>query len=738
MKLLNRFWPIILPVILTVIFFWQFIFKGLIPIPADTIVGLYNPYRDFYANKYPRGVPFKNFLITDPVRQQYPWKNLVIGLEKSSKLPLWNPYSFSGTPLLANFQSGAFYPLNLLFFVFPSGIAWGIYISSETFLMSLFMFLFLRNLKLSSFSSTLGAIVFSISGYSVSWLEWGNILHTLLWLPLILLSIDKILESKKVRWPLVFLGSLIFSFLAGHTQIFFYVFGLSFLYAGFRLLRVKDKSKAALLIFLIFSFCLLTFYQWGPALRFIAESARSLDQSNWQIAGWFIPWQNLVQFFVPDFFGNPATLNYWGIFNYGEFVGYVGIIPLILATYGLFFKRDKNVLFFGSILFLSLIFSLPTVIAKIPFILKIPFLSTAQPTRLISIIDFSLSVLAAFGLDALQKEKRGIYKILVFFGLIFLILWGYVLKFNFGWEIVTELNISKSNLILPSILFITSVAIFSLNKIKRFKFFNYFIIAVVLFDLLRFGWKFTPFTSSNYLYPKTNSLSFLEDQPGQFRIMTTDSRIFTPNFSVVYRIQSIEGYDPLYLKRYGELVAASERKNPDINPPFGFNRIITPHNFDSEIMDLMNVRYILSLSDLNSPKLKKVYQEGETRIYENEKVIPRTFFVKRTVEAKGENDSIKKMFQIKQDFKNTAVVEGFLSKGYAQGNSQIIKYNEGKILISTQNNGEGFLVLTDSFYPTWRAKIDGKETKIYLSDFNFRGIVVPAGNHNIEFYINIL
>ena len=64
------------------ILFWQFFLKGLLPIPSDTIVGLYYPFREAYFKTNPNGLPYKNFLITDPVRQQYPWKNLVINAEK--------------------------------------------------------------------------------------------------------------------------------------------------------------------------------------------------------------------------------------------------------------------------------------------------------------------------------------------------------------------------------------------------------------------------------------------------------------------------------------------------------------------------------------------------------------------------------------------------------------------------------------------------------------------------------
>ena len=90
------------------VFFRQIFLYGYLPIPSDALVGLYHPFRDLYATEYPRGIPFKNFLITDPVRQQIPWRMLVVDLEKKLQIPPWNPYNFAGTPLLANFQTGAF------------------------------------------------------------------------------------------------------------------------------------------------------------------------------------------------------------------------------------------------------------------------------------------------------------------------------------------------------------------------------------------------------------------------------------------------------------------------------------------------------------------------------------------------------------------------------------------------------------------------------------------------------
>ncbi|MEK7159989.1 MAG: hypothetical protein AAB702_00725, partial [Patescibacteria group bacterium] len=189
---MKKFWPLIVIFIISVIFFWQFLLKGLLPIPLDTIVGLYYPFRDAYFKTNPNGLPYKNFLITDPVRQQYPWRNLSIESQKEGSLPLWNPYNFAGTPLLANFQSAPLYPLNILFFILPFAISWSILIFLQPLLAGIFLYLYLNNLKLNKFASLFGSVSFAFSGFFIAWLEWGTVLHTALWLPLILLSIDKI------------------------------------------------------------------------------------------------------------------------------------------------------------------------------------------------------------------------------------------------------------------------------------------------------------------------------------------------------------------------------------------------------------------------------------------------------------------------------------------------------------------------------------------------------------------
>src|SRR3989344_9335184 len=567
-EFIKKFWAPIAVVAIVVIFFWQFFLKGLLPIPSDTIVGLYHPFLDLYAKISPQGVPFKNFLITDPVRQIIPWKEFSIDNLSNFMLPLWNPYEMAGKPLLANFQSGAFYSLNLLLFIKPLFISWSIFIMLSPLLAGLFMFAYLKNLKLDDRASLLGAISFAFSGFSIAWLEWGNIVHTALWLPLILLSIDKIFEhskeisnikyqianihiksKKSLVWFLILLFSSISSFFAGHLQIFFYLSVLSFGYFLFRWFEY-GKIFNILYVFLIFtiSFLILTSIQWIPTLQFIGLSARSLDQNYLDIEGWFVPWQHLIQFIAPDFFGNPATLNYWGVWNYAEFVGYIGVVGLFLAICSVFLRRAREVVFFAGAIIVSFLFAFPTFLAKLPFDLSIPFLSSAQPTRLILVITFSLSILSAFGFAYLIKDKKVNRKALIGLGIIFITLffvaWAVVFsKIDLG---ITSENLAgaKRNLIFPSgilaggMLLILGI-IFVKETMAR-TLLIFLLLALSFYDLYRFGGKFTSFTPQEYYYPQTSAIEFLQKDKRIFRIASNDSRIFPPNFSTYYKIQSIE------------------------------------------------------------------------------------------------------------------------------------------------------------------------------------------------------
>ena len=203
------------------------------------LAGEYVPYSsNTYLGIAPGGVPNKGQGF-DVLRMLFPWKEFAVDSLRNWQIPLWNPYNFSGTPFLANFQNGFFYPFNLLFLIFPKLDAWTLYIIAQPMLSSFYL-PFLKEHRLSKISSIFGGLVFSFSSYMVVWMEYGNVGHSIIWLPLALFSIEKIIKRKTITVSLLLVFSLTLSIFAGYIQTTIYLFIFSLIYSGFRLYQEKE------------------------------------------------------------------------------------------------------------------------------------------------------------------------------------------------------------------------------------------------------------------------------------------------------------------------------------------------------------------------------------------------------------------------------------------------------------------------------------------------------------------
>lgn len=759
MRKYNSFIPVIFLFAVIVVFFSPFFLQGKIPLPADALVGLYHPYRDLYANTNPNGIAYKNFLITDPIRQQYPWRYLAIQSEKEVVLPLWNPYSGAGEPLFANIQSALLYPLNLLLFVLPFTTGWSFLIMLQLVLGGISMYYYLKNRDLSDESSFLGSVSYIFSGFFVAWLTWNTLVQVALWLPVALLAVDKITHEKKGKlvflWCIVLIFAMTLSFFAGHLQTYFYI---SLLVAAYTILRIfsqKEKTASiALFLGAVMNVLVLIFAQLFATIQLILQSARDTDQQFLvNKEGWFIPWQHLIQFFSPDFFGNPATLNYWGTWNYGEMVGYIGLIPLFFALYALLLRKSRTVVFFAGVALISLLFALPTFLAKLPFTLQIPFLATSQPTRLMVLIDFSLSVLAAYGFHIFLHNKKFDTKLFVLLGIFALsaiALWAYAFQKGISSELIVNLSVAKRNLFFPTALLIVLsvfIALWMLVQNKTMKrILVICLLVVVSVDLLRFGSKFNPFVNPEYVYPMTKTIAYLQEKSKNYpwRFLGIDSgnqkRILPPNISAYYKLYTLDTYNPLLLRNFQNYAAASEFgiTNGD---EFSFNRIIALNNYDSRLVSLAGVKYLASLSDIENSAYKLRLKEGGTRVYENTNVFPRAFVVYNYLVEPDTKRATKLLLDEKIDLRTTVILSQKPSftaiKDPVKSDVTITSYRENVVEISVKTEREGLLLLTDTYYPTWKAKIDGKKANIIKTDVTFRGVVVPKGSHEVVFYTTI-
>lgn len=741
------------------IFFYKTLIFGHIPFPGDLLVGGYEPYRSYPIDGFSAGgVPHKA-QGPDVIKSLIPWKYFVVESLKRFEIPFWNPYNFSGNPFMANFQSGVFYPLNFIFLVFDFLSAWTVFIFLIPFLSSYFMYLFLKELRLSTVSSIFSGIVFAFSSYTVVWLQYGNIGHTFLWLPLALLITEKIAKKTQVLYILYLILVLWLSFLAGYIQGYFYLMLMVVVYFVGRSFLLQTLSLEKIFLFfpgVVFP-VVLSLFQLLPTLELFQHSTRG-NYSLWQIEKLLNPIWYAITVVAPDFFGNPATRNHWFFGTYIERVSYFGAIPLVLALYALFnWKKRKEILVFAAIFFLAFILATDLFLTKFFYLIPMPVLSTAVPTRILALFIFCGSVLSAFGLDFfLEKHnKKSLYTVILSIFAVLFLSWVFTflgprIFVKEPW--VSYLSVSQKNLILPTAfiaLFYIIVFVYLHLKKETLKWVILGgIFIVTAFDLSRFFHKITPFSPKTFFYPQTPIISQLQKLEGIDRFWGYGSGYIESNFQTIDKTFSPEGVDPLHIKAYAEVLAASKdgkipsvlpRPDANIAPGYGPSDL-SQNRYRQKILNMLGVKYIFhkdyepKTQAFDERSFQMLWQEKPFSIYENKNSAGRFFLTTDYLIAKSKEGFLKAFFSDTFDESKTIILgeDTQIPKGSSLSAwVKLTRYEPNHIKFTTKTDKEALLFLSDNYYPGWKAKVDDKETKIYAANHAFRAIVIPKGQHQV-------
>jgi len=165
-------------------------------------------------------------------------------------------------------------------------------------------------------------------------------------------------------------------------------------------------------------------------------------------------------------------------------------------------------------------------------------------------------------------------------------------------------------------------------------------------------------------------------------------------------------------------------------------------------MSLLGVKYILELK----PRVKSfiteeerfpsslfvsVWENEKWRIWEYKQVLPRAYFAPRYIVEKDRQKIMDHLLDSNFDLHNTIILEDKLEEFHETSEDismvKITKYESSVVDISVDAKQKGFLFLSDTYYPGWKAFIDGKETKIYRAHYSFRSVLVPSGTHTVRF-----
>lgn len=698
-----KYWPFVFIVLVCLVYFWKVILKGMVPFPGDIMVGAYLPWLESKWGTA-TGIPFKaNSSTPDVYSQFYLWKSLIAESFRNLQWPLWNPYSYSGYPLLANFHSGSLYPGNILMIVLGDINGWSALIIFGVIGSFTSMYLLLRQFKMTTLSALLGGISYAFSGFLISWSQFINAPQAMVWLPLMILCVDKFFENKKFV-NLFWLPFLFFLFIsAGHFQITVYGSIILVLFVLWKTVLGLNIKKIFIFIPVLLVTIGISAIQIIPTMEMAKNGIRSgdhaLEARNYGLS----PVRNFINLFAPDFFGNPVKANFWGFFNYHETIFYAGLLTTLAMIWALFLWKKISAVtkFFWVIAVLALLFGFDTPLGRAVYLWKIPGLSTSDAGRVAAVFALGGSIVLAGVMEIIEKSSKKITALMltfgiVIFGCLFMFadrsqeLWG---KFATG-SLSEEVRrmVALRNLAFPSGLFALVFASIVFLRKKKVLFISSLIL-ILLFDLFRFGWKYTPFVPKLYMYPDTPMTLFLKEKnsEGIFRIDREKAEIMPNATWMAYRLMSPSGYDPMALRKY-----ASEFDNilnhiPNSNP----SRYSEIEQYDAEALGKFNVKYLLVVkrdkdrnisgeninSQIDLVKWKKVFESSSSAVLENTEYKERA----RIVDVEGRD---------------------------SPGQATIEYYQSNKVVVNFINEGGEKLLLADTYYPGWKATIDGKPTKI--------------------------
>ncbi len=715
----------------------------MVPIPGDFVVGVYYPWLD-YKWGYAVGVPVKNPMTTDVVSFTYPMQTLGIDLLKKGELPLWNPYILGGTPLLANFQSAPFSPTNFVYFLTDKLSAWSIQVFLQHFLAAAFTYLLLRHWKASQWGAIFGGIIFAFSGFNLIWSQWNG--HTLAasFIPLILLFVDRYLLKGKPLDGVLTSFFFCLLFLSGYPQVALYLGIAIGLLWVIRFSKEREFLSRSVLLgtFLVFGIGLAAF-QILPGAELLSLSQRELEPHPFEWA--FLPFSKLITFLAPDYFGNHATQNYWGPQDYTSNTGFVGVIAFTLATAGTLLVRKKKEVFYSVlILTASLIFAFPTPVSIFLWKSGLLGFNAASAHRSLVLFNLAVSLLAGFGIDNFIGKKLPLWKILFIPALI---LAGYALyAFSPGVYHSLVRGIPKDQVAIRNLIFPGGVFLLTFFLLRVRKFWLIPLFLLMCFELFRFGWKFTPFSPRHIVFPQTPVLEFLMSREAPTRV--TGSNVTPINMRMPYGLESLEGYDAVYPLRISQLIAAI---NSGISGTDPVGRYGTVDNVTSPLVDLVNTKYHMTIKrDAKNnpsetgvipdfyklPKFKKVFEDKSVAVLESAGALPRAFMVYDWLVRRKETEILDSLLDPKFRFDQTIILEDEIGLERQTGGKFNVSYNkyaENESLLNVETDKKGLLFISDTYYPGWKAFLDGKETKIHRANFAFRAIEIPQGTHQIKF-----
>ena len=685
--MLRRITPdlriLLLLALMPLLLFWQQTLGGRTLLPADNLYQ-YEPWAGMREQVGAPAVPH-NALVSDLVLQNYPWKRFLRQSLEAGELPLWNPQQFSGIPFLGAGQHSALYPFSLIFHILPLWLAYGWFTVSQLWLAGAGMYLLLRGLHVGRFGGVVAALAWQLSAFLVISAVFPMILAAAAWLPLLLLLVEltvraQPLAGRPARAPWTALGALALGcvLLAGHAELSYYSLLITGVWALARLLQrwQTDGPRPALRalpwLLAMAAIGLATgALQLVPLFEFAGMNFRSGAASYEQVIAWAHPPRDLVQFLLPNFYGNPAQHGVfdlfsgqllplrsteWGIKNYVEAALYSGILTLACALLALGNLRRRSVesgqaraltwfFLLLTLAGLSFMFGLPTyrLLWLLPGIDQLH-----SPFRWVFAVSLGLAVLAGFGADRLvtgaaEAWRRRLGLALTGTGLATLAALLVIRLFYPQLEPLAERvfhGLARADQVFADARIFTSFQFGNLltfalmtggaglillwaGRNLRARGWQVGAAALLALDLMLASGGFHAAADPALLEVTPPAIAWLQSQPGAWRFTTleADQAILPANSGWVHGLRDVRGYESIIPRQYVDFM---QRIAPQRQLPY--NRVAPLYidqlaEVDWQRLALAGTRWLVTSAALEPepllpPGSALAWQDDALRIYE--------------------------------------------------------------------------------------------------------------------------
>jgi hypothetical protein len=683
-----------------------------------------------------------SFFWEDFLYQYYAFRTFAATSLAAGQLPLWNPYTFNGMPFQADIQSAIFYLPNLLLTPFAAGGTLDYWLVEVSIILHFAlagsgMYLLARHFGLERMHALFPSVAYAFSGFMVGHLIHQGFIYQAAWFPLIFLTFRKALIGRSFLCAIASGLLLGHALLAGAPQITLYIVLFLFLYFLFELgvsLR-SGGAKAALGIapraaVPIVLALLVTAVQLLPTAELAPLSQRAEMTYEKAAEGSLDPSQ-AVTFAVPKYFGASGAQgsNYQGpgaYWQYWETQGYIGAGALVFAIVAVVALRKTPVVWFlaGSIAF-GFLYGLGDNFFLHKFFHDfVPgFESFRVPGRMVLYYCFAGSLLAGFGVREVAAAAAGnpafTRKLALWTAAGAAVVFGAgqtglflpSLPGQSGPAALEAARVAASESLKAAVfLAATAALVFAAGRgMISGAVFAALLVVVQFADAHVFGFEQNNGkTDPDAYFARTSRMAQFFREQGREEYFRINSReqgamLLDRNQGMIDRIFLMEGYTPL-----------------------GLARFIPPMDTWSRTCDLMNAKYRIAVD----------YEKGSMTMVEAQGYAPRAFVVHRAVVA-GSADEAKAIISdpgfdpMSVAVFESAPPEAWDDPGPRTSSAAIGSYRLNEIRVTTESDAPGYLVLSEVWYPGWKATVDGAEAPVLRADWCLRAVPIDAGTHEV-------